>query len=31
VFKQGGVEQRHYVEVTIDGDRASAREVLFQG
>ena len=29
VFKHEGKEQRHLVEITIDDDRASAREVLF--
>ena len=28
VFMAGGKEQRHHVEVVLDGDRAEAREVL---
>jgi len=31
VFKQDGVEKRHYVELVIEGERATAREVLFEG
>jgi len=30
VFREGGREKRHFVEVTIDADRAHAREVLFE-
>jgi hypothetical protein len=30
VFRQGGVEKRHCVEVVIERDRATAREVLFE-
>jgi len=31
VFKHEGREKRHYVEVVIEGDRVSVREVLFEG
>lgn len=31
VFKQDGREKRHYVEVVIERDRATAREILFEG
>ncbi len=30
VFKEHGREKRHYVEVVVEADRASAREVLFE-
>lgn len=30
VFKENGREKRHYVEVVVEGERATAREVLFE-
>ncbi len=31
VFKEGGREKRHVVELVVESDRATAREVLFDG
>ena len=31
VFKERGLEKRHVVEVIVEGERATAKEVLFDG